>query len=74
MSTTKGPTNIREILESKKYAYIRLTVIAKVRVWFPVKPEFMLRIFFNRLGCLFNCGVHFHESFHLNLITALYSI
>ena len=32
MSTTKGPTNIRVILEKKKYAYIRLTVIAKVRV------------------------------------------
>ena len=59
MSTTKGPTKIRVIFESKKYVYIRVTVIAKVRVWFPVKPEFMFRFFFNRLGCLFNCGVHY---------------
>ena len=28
----KGPTKIRVILESKKYVYIRVTVIAKVRV------------------------------------------
>ena len=64
MGTMKGPTKIRTILKSKKYVYIRVTANARVRVWFPVKPEFMFRIFFNRLGCLFNCGVHFHESFH----------
>ena len=38
-------------------------VIAKVRVWFPVKPEFIQVLFFNRLVCLFNCEDHFH--FHI---------
>ena len=60
MGTMKDPTKIRVILESKKYVYIRVTVIAKVRVWFPVKPEFVFGFFLNHLGCLFNCGVHLH--------------
>ena len=76
MGTTKGPTKIRVIFESKKYVYIRVTVIAKVRVWFPVKPEFMFRFLFNRLGCLFNCGVHLHfqDRFFARLFTKTLSL
>ena len=41
-------------------------VIAKVRVWFPVKPEFF-QVFFNHLDSLFNCEDHFYKCLMLPL-------
>ena len=41
-------------------------VIAKVRVWFPVKPEFF-QVIFNHLDSLFNCEDHFYKCLMLPL-------